>query len=78
MIQDLTKYSVYVPLLDATAETIATGHERKTHRFDNKYVDPYFIVEMLDNGNARIRIRENRTRIMHINRLRKAYYGESG
>ncbi|KYN44322.1 hypothetical protein ALC56_01236 [Trachymyrmex septentrionalis] len=52
-------------------------NERKTRKFDSEYVGPYPIVEMLDNGNELL-YRKNRTRVVHSNRFRKAYYGEPG
>jgi len=51
-------------------------NEGKTRKFDNEYVSSYRIVEVLDRGNIKIKIRENRMRIVHINRLRRAYYNQ--
>jgi len=41
-------------------------NEGKTRKFDNEYVSSYRIVEVLDRGNIKIKIRENRMRIVHI------------
>ncbi|KYN22675.1 hypothetical protein ALC57_04919 [Trachymyrmex cornetzi] len=51
-------------------------NERKTLKFDGEYVGPFSIVKVLDNGNVKLKIRENKTRIVHTNRLKRAHFCE--
>jgi hypothetical protein len=49
----------------------------KTDKFSKEYLGPYHVVEILDRENVKIKI-GNHTRIVHVNRLRKACYSEPG
>lgn len=53
-------------------------NEHKIGKFSSKYLGPYKVVEILDNGNIKIKLRRDRTRVVHTNRLRRAHYDEPG
>lgn len=54
-------------------DNVFMTNEQKTGKFSNEYLGPYQIVEVMDKENVKIRIK-NSTKIVHANRLRKAYY----
>ena len=45
----------------------------KPHKFENQYSGPYLIIETWENGNAKLQIKENKTKVVHSNRLRLSH-----
>jgi len=52
-------------------------NESKSNKFADNYSGPYKIIEVLDHYNVRLQIR-HATKIIHMNRLRRAHYEEPG
>ena len=42
----------------------------KPHKFENQYSGPYLIIETWENDNVKLQIKENKTKVIHSNRLR--------
>lgn len=53
-------------------------NEQQKGKFSSEYTGPYKIIKTLDNGNIKIKLRRERTRVVHVNRLRRAFYDEPG
>ena len=45
----------------------------KPHKFENQYSGPYLIIEIWGNGNVKLQIKENKTKVVHSNRLRLSH-----
>ena len=46
----------------------------KPYKLANQYEGPYTIIEIVNNkGNAKIKMNNNKTKIVHVNRLSKPY-----
>ena len=42
----------------------------KPHKFENHYSGPYRVIEVWENGNVKIQITGNKSKVVHSNRLR--------
>ena len=45
----------------------------KSHKFENQYSGPYLVFEIWENGKIKLQIKENKTKVVHSNRLRLSH-----
>jgi len=51
---------------------------KKKHKFDDEYIGPYEIIEILENNNVKLLIERNKIKIVHVDRIKPAHIPDQG
>jgi len=51
---------------------------KKKHKFDDEYIGPYEIIELLENNNVKLIMERNKIKTVHVDRIKPAHIPDQG